>query len=187
MRAFPANSISMAGAAAHIPMAIPCTTLLTHACRHDGGLRWFESSWPRFAEGIEATVPAGDCRCDFGGEESRGLARRAHATILRPLMGRPARIVRWRSDAGNGEAAARAGRISCVIEVLHHCSAAEGMTYPSPSQFPVLHGCGIPRGLVSFTLCEAPDIGHLRPSLQRRRRGDQHRGQPGVRLINRAC
>jgi hypothetical protein len=40
-----------------------------------------------------------------------------------------------RSDSGNDGTVARGGRIGCVIEVLHRCSIATGMTSIIPSQF----------------------------------------------------
>src|SRR6266403_1377228 len=56
---------------------------------------------------------------------------RSYLVNLETRRGRPADR-HWRSDAGNGEAAARAGQIGCVIEVLHCCCVAEGVTWVIP-------------------------------------------------------
>ena len=53
----------------------------------------------------------------------------------------------WRSDAGNGAAAAGAGRIGCVIAVLHPLQCCRGMTCSSRSQYRVLHCCSILEGV----------------------------------------
>ena len=56
----------------------------------------------------------------------------------------------WRSDAGNGEAAARARRIGRMIEVLHCCSIPGGVISFIPVAVycrRVLHFCSIPKAV----------------------------------------
>jgi hypothetical protein len=61
----------------------------------------------------------------------------------------------WRSDARNGEAAARAERIGYVMGVLHRCSVGEGMT-----SLILMQQMGFPKG---------PEVGYLRTRRQRRK------------------
>jgi hypothetical protein len=70
-------------------------------------------------------------RSVYVSSESQELAVKSPAVSRRSgQAGDPQKSARAdrlrRPDAGNGEAAARAGRIGCVIEVLHCCSGAEG-------------------------------------------------------------
>ena len=120
-----------------------------------------------FAEGIEATVP-GTARETVDavvalkkhevslGELAAKLALDKSVTSLpgegrnRPRLsrqpGHPQRSARadrsWRSDAGNGEAAAEPARTGLLIEC---CTAAEGDDGRIPSQCRVLRCCSIPQ------------------------------------------
>jgi hypothetical protein len=130
-----------------------------------------------FAEGIEATVPTtvretvdavaalkknevslGELAAKLALDKSvtsrrlRDATDRGYLVNLEIRRGRPGADRPWRSDAGNGEAAARAGRIGYVIAVLHRCSVAEGMTWLIPPQFRVLHCCSISEGVTSLIL-----------------------------------
>jgi len=103
----------------------------------------------------------------------------------------------WRSDAGNGEAVARARRIGClpVLAPLQCCGGGHGS---SPSHYRCLRCCSIPSGgggLVHPGLnrrfWKRADIGHPRPRVQRRKGQVERRTVTGELAkstsLNAAC
>jgi hypothetical protein len=96
----------------------------------DGGS---QAASPRLPEAVDVVSSLKNNEVSLG--ELAGLRLDKGGVIsrrLREATGDPERSAGadrpWRSDAGHGEAAAGAGRTARVIEVLHRCSVADGMT-----------------------------------------------------------